>query len=178
MTLERELDAGGLWIPRRRPEEVAGPFALVFGVLLLLAGARILQGLASGYPVGFLVLELLLGGGLALATTQALARARPTLAGKQALEELRRRCAPPGAGRRRLGAPTPPADSALAVALFGTAILVGGPHEALHRAVRPVLGSEGGSGCTPGGLGGWSHGGSGDGGSSCGGGGCGGCGGS
>jgi uncharacterized protein (TIGR04222 family) len=178
LLLERELHEAGLWLPRRRLAEVAGPFAAVFVALLLLALARLAQGVATGYPVGFLVLELLVGGGLGLGLTQACARARPTRAGRQALADLRRRCAAPSAARPRLGTPSAAPDPALAVALFGTAVLVGGPHEALHRAVRPALASDGGYACTPGVFAGSSDGGSSDGGSSCGGGGCGGCGGS
>lgn len=177
LNLERELAEAGLWRPARGLREVAGPFAVAFAGLALLAVARGAQGLATGHPIGYLLLELLVGGGLALGLTQSAARPRPTAAGRRALAELRQRSRPTRRALRRLGAPEPGPDPALAVALFGTGVLIGGPLEAVHRAARPVLASDGGSACTTTGPTGYGDSGSSDGGSSCGGGGCGGCGG-
>jgi uncharacterized protein (TIGR04222 family) len=143
-----------------RPEEAVRlrwlsilPFAAVF----LLGLYRQRAGSAVGEPTGLLV--LLLGLTVLLAVIR-FARSDPrTVSGFAEVERLRTRNA-----RCKL-APRPE-EAALAVALFGSAVLVGTPWEPVH-AMRQQDGDSG--------SGGDSSSGSGD--SGCGGGGCGGCGG-
>ena len=87
-----------------------------------------------------------------------------TAAGIEAVQDLRAR------SDRFSRAPLPD-EAAMAVALFGTTVLVGTPWEPVHAMRKPE--GDGGSGCS----GGSSDSSSSDGGSGCGGGGCGGCGG-
>jgi uncharacterized protein (TIGR04222 family) len=143
-----------------RPEELSRlrwlsitPFAALF----LLGLYRQRAGSALGEPTGFLVLLLILTVVFAVIR---FAKSDPrTLAGIAAVKDLRRH-------RRRVGLAPRPDEAAMAVALFGTAVLVGTPWEPVH-AMRPQ-GSSGDSG---------SSGGDSDSGGGDGGGGCGGCGG-
>lgn len=125
-----------------------------FVVLLMIGLYRQRAGSVLGEPTGYLVALLFLTAGLALVR---LARSDPrTAAGLATLHELR--------ARQNRMARAPQADeAAMAVALFGTGVLVGTPWEPVH-AMRQHSGDGGGVD------------GSSDGGSGCGGG-CGGCGG-
>ena len=128
---------------------------LPFLVLLALGWYRKQAGEALGEPTGFLIGLMILIFVLAIirfATLSPLTRA-----GEDRLELVREKSS------RLRSAPTA-GEAGMAVALFGTAVLVGTPFEAVH-ALRPqASGDAGGSGDS-----------SGD--SGCGGGGCGGCGG-
>lgn len=127
-----------------------------FLALLALAEYRRAAGAALGEPTGFLVLLMALTG--VLAVVRFLKGNSRTEAGQAAVRKLE-------SGASRLRRAPRPEEAALAVALFGTGVLVGTPWEPVH-ALRQNSGDGGGS----------NSGGDGDGGSGCGGG-CGGCGG-
>ncbi len=125
-----------------------------FVVLLMIGLYRERAGSALGEPTGFLIALMVLTVVLAIIR---FARVDPrTVAGIAAVQDLRSR-------NGRLSLAPRAEEAALAVALFGTGVLVGTPWEPVH-AMRQQ-GGDGGSG--------GGDGGSGDGG----GGGCGGCGG-
>lgn len=129
-----------------------------FGLLFMIGLYRQRAGSALGEPTGFLV--ILLGVTVVLAVLR-LAKGDPrTRAGIAAVQESHAKAS-------RLRRAPRPDEAALAVALFGTAVLVGTPWEPVHAMRQPASSDSGGS----------SDSGSSDGGSGCGGGGCGGCGG-
>lgn len=133
------------------------PFIMLFVIGLYRQRAGAAEGEPTGFLVGLMVLTVV------LAVIRLAKFDKRTGAAIAAISELRER----HARLRR----APQADEAgMAVALYGTAVLVGTPWEPVH-AMRQQNGS-GDSGDS----GGSSDGGS-DGGSGCGGGGCGGCGG-
>jgi uncharacterized protein (TIGR04222 family) len=127
-----------------------------FGVLLMIGLYRQRAGSALGEPTGFLVILLVLTVVLALIRFARIdVRTR---AGIAEVNRLRK-------SSSRLSRAPQGDEVPVAVALFGTGVLVGTPWEPLH-AMRQKDGDSGSSGDS-----------SGDGGSGCGGGGCGGCGG-
>ncbi|WP_296716173.1 TIGR04222 domain-containing membrane protein [Erythrobacter sp.] len=130
-----------------------------FAALLLLGLYRQRAGSALGEPTGFLIALLLLT--LALAVFRFVKSDPRTTAGIASVERAR------GQASRLARAPRPE-EAALAVALFGTAVLVGTPWEPVHAMRQQSSGDGGGSGGDTSSDGG---------GSGCGGGGCGGCGG-
>jgi len=132
-----------------------------FGVLLVIGLYRQRAGSALGEPTGYLVILMVLTAMLAL--IRFLWTDPRTWSGIMAVNDLRR------TSSRIARAPTPE-EAPLAVALFGTGVLVGTPWEPVH-AIRQRASDGGDSGSGSGGDSG------GDGGSGCGGGGCGGCGG-
>lgn len=128
-----------------------------FVALFLVGLYRQRAGDALGEPTGFLVILLVLTGVFAVIR---FATVDPrTVAGIAAVSDLRAR-------NDRFSRAPLPEEAAMAVALFGTAVLVGTPWEPVHAMRKPDgdAGSSGGDGSS-------------DGGSGCGGGGCGGCGG-
>jgi len=128
-----------------------------FGVLLMIGLYRQRAGSALGEPTGFLVALMVLTAVLALIR---FAKSDPrTRAGMAAVRDMRR-------SSSRLSRAPQSGEAALAVALFGTGVLVGTPWEPVH-AMRQPSGDGGGSDSSSS---------SSDGGSGCGGG-CGGCGG-
>lgn len=129
-------------------------------VLLMIGLYRQRAGSALGEPTGFLIVLIALTVGLAV--VRFLKFDSRTRAGIAAVETERARAS-------RIACAPQPEEAALAVALFGTGVLVGTPWEPVHATRRQDGGGDGGGGC-----GGDS---SGDGGGGCGGGGCGGCGG-
>lgn len=131
-----------------------------FAALLLLGLYRQRAGDAVGEPTGWLVALLALT--VICAAVRFITVDPRTAAGVAAVRELRAR------HDRAARAPLPD-EAALAVALFGTAVLIGTPWESIHAMRKPE--ADGGCGGSGDGEGG------GDGGSGCGGGGCGGCGG-
>lgn len=131
-----------------------------FAVLFLIGLYRQRAGSAIGEPTGFLV--ILLGLTVAFALIRFAKTDPRTQAGIAAVRDSHAKAS-------RLKRAPQPGEAALAVALFGTAVLVGTPWEPVHAARQQGDGS--GSGGGDGGDSG------GDGGSGCGGGGCGGCGG-
>lgn len=131
-----------------------------FAALLLVGLYRQRAGSALGEPTGFLVILLVLTA--IFAVVRFFWSDPRTAAGIAAVSDLREQSS-------RLSRAPRPDEASLAVALFGTAVLVGTPWEPVH-ALRQKPGDGGG------GDGGGSSS-DGDGGSGCGGGGCGGCGG-
>lgn len=131
-----------------------------FAALFLLGLYRERAGDALGEPTGLLVFLLIVT--FALALIRFVTVDPRTSAGIEAVQRLREQ-------NGRFSRAPMPDEAAMAVALFGTTVLIGTPWEPVHALRKP----EGdGGGC--GGGGGDS---SSDGGSGCGGGGCGGCGG-
>jgi uncharacterized protein (TIGR04222 family) len=130
---------------------------LPYFLLLGFGYTKLLIGEARGKPVGYLTALLVLTGILALIRFAALDRR--TRAGQEALAEARERS-------ERLRRAPAGGETDLAVALFGTVVLVGSDWGGFHQMRAASSGGDsgsGGSGC-------------GSGGSGCGGGGCGGCG--
>ncbi len=123
------------------------PFAPLFMIGLY----RQRAGSAVGEPTGFLIVLLILT--VVLAAIRFVRTDPRTVAGIAAVRDSHAKAS-------RLKRAPRPEEAALAVAIFGTAVLVGTPWEPVH-ALRQQGGGSGG----------------GDGGSGCGGGGCGGCGG-
>lgn len=129
--------------------------------LFLLGLYRQRAGDAVGEQTGLLVILLILT--FAVAVVRFATVDPRTAAGAAAVRDLRAR-------NGRFSRAPMPDEAAMAVALFGTTVLVGTPWEPVHAMRKP----EGdGGGCGGGGGGSSSS----DGGSGCGGGGCGGCGG-
>ncbi len=126
-----------------------------FAALLLLGLYRQRAGSALDEPTGFLVIMLVLTAVLAI--VRFVWSDPRTTAGIAALSDLRQQSS-------RLARAPRPDEVPLAVALFGTGVVVGTPWEPVH-ALRQRNGDGVGAD------------GSSDGGSGCGGGGCGGCGG-
>ncbi|WP_017665377.1 TIGR04222 domain-containing membrane protein [Porphyrobacter sp. AAP82] len=129
-----------------------------FAALLLLGLYRQRAGDALGEPTGFLVALMIVTA--ILAAVRFFTVDPRTIAGIEAVRDLRAR-------KDRSARAPQPDEAAMAVALFGTGVLVGTPWEPVHAMRRQE--GDGGSG--------GGDGGSSDGGSGCGGGGCGGCGG-
>lgn len=127
-----------------------------FGALFLLGLYRQRAGSAWGEPTGFLVILLAITVVMAII---CFAKSDPRTASGIALVKRMRE------QNGRVSRAPRPEEAAMAVALFGTGVLVGTPWEAVH-AMR----QQGDSGSSDSGS-------SDDGGSGCGGGGCGGCGG-
>lgn len=154
--LESSLVTRGLLLDKGARLTLKFLSVLPFLVLLALGWYRKQAGEALGEPTGFLVGLLLVTVILVFvrfATLSPLTRAGEDVLERQRARNERLRSAPTGG------------EAGLAVALFGTGVLVGTPFEAVH-ALRPQSsGDAGGSGD------------SGCGSSGCGGGGCGGCGG-
>jgi uncharacterized protein (TIGR04222 family) len=141
-----------------RPEEYARIrwlSVLPFAALFLFGLYRQRAGSTLGEPTGFLV--ILLGLTLMLAVIRFVKGDPRTAAGLAALKDMRAR-------NSRFSRAPRPDEAAMAVALFGTGVLVGTPWEPVH-AMRKQEGDSGGGADA-----------SSDGGSGCGGG-CGGCGG-
>jgi uncharacterized protein (TIGR04222 family) len=142
-----------------RPEEFARLRWLSVAplvALLLLGLYRQRAGTAVGEPTGFLV--ILLGLTAVLAVIRFAKSDPRTVAGIDTVKQLR-------AQNGRFSRAPQPQEAAMAVALFGTAVLVGTPWEPVHAMRQQGSGDGGGSDSSS------------DGGSGCGGGGCGGCGG-
>jgi uncharacterized protein (TIGR04222 family) len=129
---------------------------LPYFLLLGFGWIKLEIGQARGRPVGYLTILLIVTAVFALIRFAALDRR--TRAGREALAEARARSA-------RLRRAPASGEAALAVALFGTVVLVGSDWGDFHR----MRASDGGSGGDSGSS-------SSDGGGGCGGGGCGGCG--
>jgi uncharacterized protein (TIGR04222 family) len=149
------MDAGELWRLRML---AAAPYAVVFVIGLY----RQQAGAAQGEPTGFLV--ALLGLTIVFALIRMGTMNSRTMAGNEAIRELEKQSS-------RLKRAPQAAEAGFAVALFGTAVLVGTPWEPLHAMRQAASGDSGSSGGDSGSSG------DSDGGSGCGGGGCGGCGG-
>lgn len=131
---------------------------LPFAVLFMIGLYRQRAGASLGEPTGILV--VLLGMTVVLALLRFALFDPRTVAGIEAVQHLRTKSS-------RLKRAPRPTETAMAVALFGTGVLVGTPWEPVHAMRQQGSGDGGGGGSS----------GDSDGGSGCGGGGCGGCGG-
>lgn len=132
---------------------------LPFAILFLIGLYRLHAGAAEGEPIGFLAVLLTLTFGMAV--IRFFKFDQRSAAGIAAVAQLR-------STNARIKRAPQPDEAGMAVALFGTAVLVGTPWEPVH-ALRQQGSGDGGSSSNGDGDGG--------GGSGCGGGGCGGCGG-
>lgn len=154
--LEQQLIAKGLLIDKGGRQTLKFLSILPFLALLALGWYRRQAGEALGEPTGFLTGLMVLA--LVLAVMRFATLSPLTRAGADQLAQMREKSA-------RLRSAPIAGEAALAVALFGTGVLVGTPFEAVH-AMRQTSGDSGGGSDSSS---------SGD--SGCGGGGCGGCGG-
>lgn len=165
--ISEDLRARGL-IVSPTAEFVARWAPLVAIALVGLLGvAKLAMGLNHDRPVGFLALALIATVVLIVAFVRGEKGLRRTVRGQRLVEDLKERYS-----LLQRTADKSPTQVALAAAIFGTAVLAGGPFASIAYAVQPPPpppqvwdgGSSGGGGC----------------GSGCGsgcGGGCGGCGG-
>ena len=156
-TGERRLEEKGLRIDTATALHLrqiqTAPLALLFALGL----AKWIVGWMRERPVGYLTVLLVLTLIALLLRYNVLDRR--TRAGKRALADAR-------FGAARLRRAMPSDEAALAVALFGTSVLLGSYLSDFHKMRSPATGGDSGtSGCSGGGGGG-----------GCGGGGCGGCG--
>ncbi|MCW4461536.1 TIGR04222 domain-containing membrane protein [Sphingomonas sp. BT-65] len=154
-TLLERLRHAGLMLTGAERANLRYWALLPYLTLLMFGATKWFIGDARERPVGFLTLLLIVTAVLAL--IRAFSIARLTRAGREALSEAR-------TDADRIRRAPLPAETGLAVALFGTAVLAGSEFDAFHK-MRAASGDGGSSGGGDGG---------GDGG--CGGGGCGGCG--
>jgi uncharacterized protein (TIGR04222 family) len=164
--LRQTLEQRGLILSKPRAFCAGLIGVILLGPVALLGAEKIHIGLERGRPVGFLIVPVIVA---AIAMVIGMRR-RPTRSrsGDALLAEMRRKMA------RLTRAPTED-ELPLALALVGTAVLVGTSYAALGAPSRQA-GADGGSGCGSnscgGGGGGDSGGGGGDSGGSSG---CGGC---
>ncbi len=165
--LDRLRAAGLAFDPGYAARVALASAAPLAATVVFLAVPRLVLGVAGGKPVGYLIAFLV----LASLTSLGMALARPfrTPRGDRAVADMRAEHAALKQGKTW----EPGADAALAVALFGTAALVGTDYALLSDWFPRMVngsgadGSGGGSGCSSG---------DGGGGGGCGSG-CGGCGG-
>lgn len=156
--IRHDLESRGLLMEKDEARRL-GLFAIMpFAILIAVGLIKVQVGLGRERPVGFLIAFMIVTAVVALIRLFAIDRR--TQGGMATLKQAQAR-----AERLKLAAPRD--ETGMAVALFGTAVLVGSPLADLHKLRQ----SDGGSG------GGDSSGGGDGGGSGCGGGGCGGCGG-
>ncbi|HEY6817407.1 MAG TPA: TIGR04222 domain-containing membrane protein [Croceibacterium sp.] len=159
--LEQRLVDRGLMTDPRGARQLGAYAAFPFMLLLVLGLARLVVGIARDEAIGLLVAFMVASA--IVAAYRLFVTDRRTSAGIGTVSDARQR------SERLRRAPTQ-AEIGTAVALFGTAVLIGSPLADLHGIQRDK--GDGGSGCGGGGSSCGS-----DGGSGCGGGGCGGCGG-
>jgi uncharacterized protein (TIGR04222 family) len=159
--VERRMIAGGLLTSREQRRNIQLLTMLPYLLLFAFGAGKVMVGIARDRPVAFLV--LLLAATAVLAFIRWAHVDQRTRAGQAALADARRRA------QRLKIAPTAP-ETDLAVALYGTAVLVGSGWAGFHQLGKDRPG--GGAGC-----GGGNSCGGGCGGGGGGGGGCGGCGG-
>jgi uncharacterized protein (TIGR04222 family) len=161
--IEEQLVSRALLMERGAARTLGLYAAIPLMLLIALGLAKLQVGIARDRPVGFLI-AFLIASVVAL-LFRVFGTDRRTKAGIAVLKDVQQR------SERLKRAPTSD-ETGTAVALFGTAVLVGSPLAELHR-MRQGSGDSG-SGWTDSSSSG--DGSSSDGGSGCGGGGCGGCG--
>lgn len=154
--LRESLIGRGLIMDRSTSWQIRGLSTLPLLFVIALGLYRRAAGAALGEPVGFLTIMLFVLGIVTL--IRFFAHDPRTRAGRAAVREAQDRSS-------RLKRAPMAGETGTAVALFGTAVLVGTPFAPLH-AMRQTSSSDSGSSSS-----------SDSGGSGCGGGGCGGCGG-
>ena len=156
--IRERLIVDGLWMDRWTGLQLRFWQTSPYFLLLAFGWTKLQIGEARGRPVGYLTLLLVITAALAVIRFALLDRR--TRAGQEVLGEARQRA-------ERLRRAPAEGEAGLAVALFGTVVLVGSTYGDFHRMRTSSDGGSGGDGGSSGG---------GDGGG-CGGGGCGGCGG-
>ncbi|TMC03559.1 MAG: TIGR04222 domain-containing membrane protein [Chloroflexi bacterium] len=166
-----QLRGMGLFMTDPQIVNVRALPALVILAGAVLGGIRLALGIASGHAIGYLVALLVVTGIIALFFLAHTPNPR-SHRGDRLVRNLRRTNAALRTSAAAAAAGLAGADLALAVGLWGPAILSGSPLDDVRRLLRPPGGPDGGSG-----DGGSSDSGSSCGGSSCGGGCGGGCGG-
>jgi uncharacterized protein (TIGR04222 family) len=154
--IEERLVASGLLIDGSTGWQMRFWQTLPYLLLIGFGAIKLDIGISRDRPVGFLTIFLVVTAVFAL--IRFLALDRRTRAAIEALSDARAR------SERLQRAPTP-GEMDMAVALFGTAVLVGSGWAGFHQLRSASSGSDGGSSSSDGG-----------GSSGCGGGGCGGCG--
>ncbi len=154
---ERRLEQQGLFMDRATARQMRLIQTLPLLLLFVFGFAKWIIGTMRDRPVGLLTALLVVTAVVAVLRFAVLDRR--TRAGKQALADARFEAA-------RLRRAMPSDEAPLAVALFGTSVLVGSYLSDFHRMRAALSGGDSSStgGCSGGGGGG------------CGGGGCGGCG--
>ncbi len=155
--IQTDLERAGLMLDRSERANLRYWALLPYAMLLMFGATKLAIGEARERPVGFLIALLVVTAFLALIRAATIARL--TRAGTEALTTARKNA-------DRIRRAPRAAETAMAVALFGTAVLAGSEFDAFHK-LRAASGDGGGSGGDSG---------SDSGGSGCGGGGCGGCG--
>lgn len=155
--IQSDLERAGLMLDRGERANLRYWALLPYAMLLMFGATKLAIGVERDRPVGFLIALLVVTAILALIRAGTIARL--TRAGTEALVTARK-----NADRIRRAPQT--AETGIAVALFGTAVLAGSELDAFHK-LRAGSGD---------GSGGGGDSGSGDGGCGSGGGGCGGCG--
>lgn len=158
--IQSDLERAGLMLDSGERATLRYWALLPYAMLLVFGATKLAIGEARDRPVGFLIALLIVTAVAALIRAATIARL--TRAGTDAIADARK-----GADRVRR-APLP-AETGIAVALFGTAVLAGSEFDAFHkmRAASGDAGSGGGDSSSSG---------DGGGGGGSGGGGCGGCG--
>lgn len=156
-TVEQDLVAAGLLMDRGLTLQMRFWQTLPYFLLLLFGGTKWMVGVARDRPVGFLTMLLVLTAILALVRWFSVDRR--TLGGHTMLDKAR------AEAQRLRRAPTA-TETDVAVALFGTSVLVGSSWADFHQLRTASSGDSGSGGSSDGGS------------SGCGGGGggCGGCG--
>ncbi|OYW44473.1 MAG: hypothetical protein B7Z33_11630 [Sphingomonadales bacterium 12-68-11] len=153
--IQRDLEARGLLMDAGEARQLGLYAAMPLAILLLFGLIKVQVGLGRERPVGFLIAFMVVTAVVAL--IRVFATDRRTRGGKATLKRAQ-------ASAERLKLAAPREETGMAVALFGTAVLVGSPLADFHKLRQSSSDGSGGSGDSGG-----------DGG---GGGGCGGCGGS
>ena len=156
--IRERLISDGLWMDVWTGLQLRFWQTSPYFMLLAFGWTKLQIGEARGRPVGYLTALLVITVILTLARFAVLDRR--TRAGREVLGEARTRS-------ERLRRAPAEGEAALAVALFGTAVLAGSAWGDFHRMRTAGDSNSGGDGGSS----------SGDGGGGCGGGGCGGCGG-
>jgi uncharacterized protein (TIGR04222 family) len=155
--IQSRLETEGLLVTKERLAAARWyPAMLMFG-LLAFGLVKMVVGLARDKPVGFLVTAC---SGTLVTALLFLIPPRRTLAGRQLLSEYRRRFA--NLRAQFTAGSLEPTATAMAVALFGTAVLANSPLEDLrlawlqnyHQHHQSSSGGCGDSGCGGGGCGG------------------------
>lgn len=154
--IQRDLERAGLMLDSGERANLRYWALLPFAMLLMFGATKLVISEARDRPIGLLIALLVVTAILALIRAATIARL--TRAGSDALARARK-----DADRVRRAPRS--AETGLAVALFGTAVLAGSEFDAFHK-MRVASSSGDGGGSNSGS----------DGGSGCGGGGCGGCG--
>lgn len=157
--VEAQLVERGLLMDSAERLRLRSLSALPYTLLFVIGLYRQQAGEAQGEPTGFLIVLLIVT--FVFGLIRFFSGTKRTIAGQQAVKSLEQESS-------RLKRAPQANEAGFAVALYGTAVLVGTPWEPVHAARQAGSAGDGGGYTSDSGDGG---------GSGCGGGGCGGCGG-